>query len=159
MPRNSQYLRTNWRQTGQKLALDAVGGGLAKGSFMRAGSGFGSPVLGGGLIFHHVSAETTALVGFGGVASLPAQAVLNSIYGAGLFGEGWKIQPYAVWPRIIQGYNESVATSVFNIVWSLTVSDDSTIKWYAQLICLTADCKLSYFSATWDWAGFIISSP
>ncbi len=147
------YLRTNWRQTGQKLEMDAVGRGLAQGSFMRAGSGFDSPVIGGGLIYHKLSVVGEAVVALNrAVYTIGAATILNSVFGANNFGEGWKIQPFGVWPRILSG-TAGGDTSIFNMVWSLTTSDDSTIKWYAQLVCLTADPYASYFSCCWYWAG------
>lgn len=144
--------------TGQKLALDAVGKGIAKGSFMRAGSGFGSPELAGGLIYHYMSAQGESVAVYNGVVSIGAQTILNSVFGANMFGEGWKIQPFAAWPRIMSG-TAGGDTSLFNIIWSLTASDDSVIKWFAQVVCATADNHASSWSATWTWAGFIVSSP
>ena len=149
------YLRTNWRKTGQVLTLDAIGAGIPKGSML---GGPGHTLLHGGLVFHKISAVGSNPAAAQGVYSIGADAVLNSVFEGGRFGAGWKIQPFAIWPQMLSG-TAGGDTSILNMIWSLTLSDDSTIKFYAQIYSLTADNKASYFSAVWRWAGFIISSP
>lgn len=150
------YLRCSWRRTDRILPLDAIGRGIPKGSGLLGSGGY--PLLHGGLVFNKVSAVGSNTVASQAYYSLGADTIMASVFGINQFGQGWKILPYAIWPRVLSG-TAGGDTSIFNLWYTLTTSDDSTIKWYAQIQSATADNKASYFSCVWYWAGFIISGP
>jgi len=157
MTKTGGYLRTSWRQTGQKLTADAIGGGLTQGSAIWGGPGKAFPD--GGLIFQRISGVGASVAVHNGVYSIGADSVLASVFGTnGYGGTGYKIWPIGIFPRFIS-CTAGGGTSALNMVASVTVSDDSTIRFYTQIASLTADNHASYFSNVWYWVGFIVSGP
>jgi hypothetical protein len=159
MANKQGYLRTNWRQTGQNLQVDAIGRAIPQGSGF-AGSGNSPKMPNGGFIYNIVNHALGASVAVhNGVYSLGADSVLASMYGVdGFGGIGYKILPIGIFPRGISASGGG-GTSALNIIASITTSDDSTIRFYCQMATLTNDNHASYFSATWHWTGFIVSTP
>jgi hypothetical protein len=156
MTKKGAYLRTNWRQTGTTLELDAVGRGITQGS---AFGGGGWKLPNGGLIWHKISGVGASVAVHNGVYSIGADSVLASVFGVdGFGGVGYKILPIGIFPQFISA-TAGGGMSVINMVASITTSDDSTIRFYVNIVSITGDQHASYFSAVWHWTGFIVSSP
>lgn len=156
MTKKGAYLRTNWRETGQVLQVDAVGRGIPQGSAL---GGVGYKLPNGGLVFLRTSAFGASVAVHNGVYSIAADSVLASVFGVdGFGGVGYKILPIGIFPQFMSA-TAGGGTSALNIIASITTSDDSTIRFYCQIASLTNDNHASYFSAIWHWTGFIVSTP
>jgi hypothetical protein len=146
------YLRTNWRQTQNVLNTDALVGQFGNtsmfgGSIASAGaSGMARPYP---MVFYSVKLDTA-----NSLLQIGAYSIMSAYFGESLaaaMGEGHKIVPLAIMTKVLVGTG-----SMANIWFSLCTSDDSMINF-----CCRAESEVSgvSFSARFQFAGFIVSSP
>ena len=154
------YLRTNYRRTGAQLDINAVGGGIAQGSW---GGGSGTPLAYGGLVMGSFNSAVLSII-----HPISAFGAMSAFYGSGLFGAGYKIFPINV--KNASAPNDAVASVQYIYHWTVTGSIFYVIgnKMSAYLISVTGlsgpvlgvpSAFASNESAHFVWAGFIVSAP
>ena len=144
------YLRTNYRITGKELDFTAFGEVMKLGSWLGSA---GTRREGGGLIMGSYGGSLSV----DGILVISALGAMSAYYGSGLFGEGYRIQPFYAYanitfPGTISIYNQIMPT--FSHDGSLAY-----IKVYLGSEASVAEDMNSGLSAGVKWVGFIVSTP
>jgi len=168
------YLRCNYRITGKEVDIDAIGGGIALGSW---GGGSGTNRAFGGFIMGSYNGPAYATYHI-----ISAYGAMSQYFGSGQFDSGYKIFPFAVWDASVPiGGTASVA---YQYAWSVSGSlimirgikrsaffaeatyiDSAAVgipytAWATQLRYVdTASGFASGETIHIIWAGWIISGP
>jgi len=163
------YLRCNYRITGKQLDIDAIGGGVALGSW---GGGSGTNRAFGGFIMGSYNGAAYATYHV-----ISAYGAMSQYFGSGQFDSGYKIFPFAIWDASVPiGGTTSVG---YKYLWSISgslifVKGVKESVYYEYLdsatygLAVTASIGpvknvTSGFTSGESihivWAGWIVSSP
>ena len=142
------YLRCNYRLTGKQIDIDAIGGGIALGSW---GGGAGTNRAFGGFIMGSINANNSVITD-------SAYGAMSHYYGDGQFGSGYKVVPVA-----FQYLGGSVDYKVYT-----TMSFDGSVfalipyKIYDIGSAASITTSMSVgdsISVALVWAGWVVSAP
>ena len=150
------FLRTNYRATGGKGDITALGGGIVLAS---AAGGAGTTNPYGGMLFLSMSGSFNAA----GAFTDSTYGTLSLYYGGGVFNSGYKFMPVimrtlsfsTIAVTDLAGGNSAGAFIFGNITWNGSIWLISAIKQSAVGSCTAA----SSVDARLLVMGFIVSAP
>ena len=154
------YLRTNYKISGRELDIDAMGGGVALGSW---GGGAGTRREHGGFVMGSFNSAVLSVI-----HPISAYGAMSEYYGSTMFDSGYKIFPIIIRNASVPA--DAITSVTYFYAATMTGSTFYVIGNKGSSLMLSAATQsgpvlgapsvfASNESAHFVWAGFVVSGP